>query len=597
MLRRALLLTSLALLGARGSGRSAGLSRPHRHNAARRRPDGGDDDRPDTTTTPAFTTTTVSTGSIATTTTKPVTTNRAATTTTATTTTTTPKVAESSSASTLVISGHGWGHAIGMAQWGADGYAQHGWDYRSILAHYYQGTTVAVGPSPTVRVLLVDGARRTALTSDSPWKVVDRAGTTVSLPAGTVKVAADLVVSGQTLVSPLTFSPGATPLRVGGAAYHGQLQVVSNGSKLQVVNSLGLESYVLGVVGREMPSSWPAAALETQAVAARSYALAELENVVTARAYDLYDDDRSQVYGGIAAESPPVTAAVQATARQVVLYNGKVATTYFSSSSGGRTVSAGEAWGKPIPYLVSVADPYDTLSPYHNWGPVLVDARKAGAALKVPGALRSLTLTPSPSGRVGSVNAVGTNGAVTLTAATVRAALGLRSTWFSIGWLALTPPAVPLSYGGATALAGVARGVQGVSLEAKGTDGTWQAVSPVTPAADGSFSVTIRPQATTQYRLSAGDIRAALLTVPVAPLVSASLAAGMVQGSMKPALSGAAVQIQRQDGVGWTTVATGTTDVSGAFAVSAALSPGAYRVRCAPGRGLSPGVSQPVLQT
>ena len=207
--------------------------------------------------------------------------------------------------------------------------------------------------------------------------------------------------------------------------------VLSNGKKLQVVNALGLESYVLGVVGREMPSSWPAAALETQAVAARSYALAELENVVTARAYDVYNDDRSQVYGGIAAESSSVTAAVQATARQVVLYGGKVATTYFSSSSGGRTVSAGEAWGKPIPYLVSVADPYDTLSPYHDWGPVLFDAGKAAAALKVPGALVSLTLTPGPSGRPASVDAVGTKGDVKLTASAVRAALGLRSTWFT----------------------------------------------------------------------------------------------------------------------------------------------------------------------
>jgi stage II sporulation protein D len=395
----------------------------------------------------------------------------------------------------------------------------------------------------------------------------------------------------------LTFSPGATPLRVGAAAYHGKILVVSNGTKLQVVNALGLESYVLGVVGREMPSSWPAAALETQAVAARSYALAELENVVTARAYDVYNDDRSQVYGGIAAESPSVTAAVQATARQVVLYGGKVATTYFSSSSGGRTVSSGEAWGKPIPYLVSVTDPYDTLSPYHDWGPVLFDARKAAAALKVPGALESLALTPGPSGRPASVDAIGTKGDVKLTASAVRAALGLRSTWFTVGWLALTPPPVPLAYGGTTSLAGVARGVQGVSLESKASDGTWQTVSPVTPAADGSFTITIKPQATTQYRLAAGQIRAALLTVAVAPFVSASLVAGMVQGSMKPALSGAAVQVQRQNGVSWTTVATGTTDVSGAFAVSAALSPGAYRVRCAPGRGLSPGVSQPVLQS
>ena len=75
-----------------------------------------------------------------------------------------------------------------MAQWGAYGYALHGWDYRQILAHYYPGTTVAAGASPTVRVLLA--RRRSAhvtLTSDSPWKVVDGAGTTVSLPAGTAE--------------------------------------------------------------------------------------------------------------------------------------------------------------------------------------------------------------------------------------------------------------------------------------------------------------------------------------------------------------------------------------------------------------------------
>jgi stage II sporulation protein D len=599
VLRRALLLISFALLGLAGVASAKLVADPTDTTPIAGGPIAVTTTGPETTTTtPPFTTSVATTTTAPTTTAKSVTTARATTTTvTTTTTTTTPKLAESSSASTLVISGHGWGHAIGMAQWGADGYAQHGWDFRRILAHYYQGTTVAAGPSPTVRVLLLDGARRVTLASDSPWKVVDRTGTTVSLPTGTLKVAADLVVSGQTLVSPLTFSPGATPLQVGKASYHGKLLVVSNGTKLQIVNELGLESYVLGVVGREMPSTWPAAALETQAVAARSYALAELENVVTARAFDLYNDDRSQVYGGIAAESSRVTAAVQATARQVVLYGGKVATTYFSSSSGGRTVSAGEAWGKPIPYLVSVDDPYDTLSPYHDWGPVLLDARKAGAALKVPGALASLILTTGPSGRVASVDAIGTKGNVKLTASAVRAALGLRSTWFTVGWLALTPPVVPLAYGGTTSLTGVARGVQGVVLEAKGADGVWETLSSVTPAADGSFTVAIRPPATTQYRLAAGDIRAALLKVAVAPLVSASLAAGIVQGTMKPALSGAAVQVQRQDGVGWTTVATGTTDVSGAFTVSTALSPGAYRVRCAPGRGLSPGVSQPVLQT
>ena len=84
----------------------------------------------------------------------------------------------------------------------------------------------------------------------------------------------------------------------------------SDGTRLQVVNAVGLESYVEGVVGEEMPNYWPQAALEAQAVAARTYALAQLSSVVTASPFDLYDDTRSQVYGGIAAETPSTEQAV-----------------------------------------------------------------------------------------------------------------------------------------------------------------------------------------------------------------------------------------------------------------------------------------------
>jgi 5-hydroxyisourate hydrolase-like protein (transthyretin family) len=146
-------------------------------------------------------------------------------------------------------------------------------------------------------------------------------------------------------------------------------------------------------------------------------------------------------------------------------------------------------------------------------------------------------------------------------------------------------------------LTGIARGLAPVTLEQRTATGTWQTLTTVSARADGSFAVSIQPSATTQYRLAAGTVRAAVVQVPVTPLVSASLGAGSVQGTVKPALAGASVQLQRQSGASWTTVATGTTDVAGAFAVAAQLSPGSYRVRCAPGHGLSPGVSQPILQT
>ena len=600
MLRRALLLTSLALLGFGGMASAKLVADPVTTDPLATGPSATPTASTVATTTPPLTTGTTRPATTTTrpvTTTKPAATTTAVGTTTAATTTTTPLLAETTAAGGLVISGHGWGHGVGMAQWGADGYAQHGWDYRQILTHYYQGTTIATHAAPAVRVLLAGGRSRVTLASDSAWKVVDAHGASVALSAGPLQVAADLVVSGRTLSSPLTFSPGTAPLRIGKSSYRGKLLLVSNGKRLQAVNSLPLETYVLGVVGREMPSNWPAAALQTQAVAARSYALAELENVVTARAYDLYSDTRSQVYGGIAAESAAVTAAVRATARQVVLYGGKVATTYFSSSSGGRTASAAEAWGKPVPYLVSVDDPYDTLSPYHDWGPVLVDVRKAARALKVPGDLLALDLTPGPSGHVAQVDAVGSRGDVKLSGSAVRTALELRSSWFSVGWLALTPPSVPVAYGGSGTLTGTVRGVGSVTLEQRTATGAWQTLAPVSPRSDGTFTVTVQPSATTEYRLAAGQVRSALVQVTVAPLVSASAGAGTVQGTVRPALAGAAVQLQRQSGASWTTVATGTTDVAGAFAVAAQLSPGSYRVRCAPGHGLSPGVSQPILQT
>ncbi len=518
----------------------------------------------------------------------------AATTTAPASTTPAPFLATSDASTVLVVSGHGFGHGVGMSQWGAYGYARHGWGYLRILAHYYRGTTVAPGPSPVIRVLLADGRRRVTLDSASPWRVTDGRGTTIRLPPGPVTVGASLVVDGEALASPVAFAPGGTPLELGSAPYRGKLLLVSNGRRLQVVNALPLEQYLLGVVGSEMPSTWPAAALEAQAVAARSYALAQLENVVTASAFDVYSDTRSQVYGGLRAESPAVAAAVRATAREVVLYDGKVATTYYSSSSGGRTESAREAWGKPVPYLVSVADPYDTYSPYHDWGPVLIDANRAGRALEVPGQLVDLDVTPGPSGHVATVAAVGTKGTVSLTGNAVRSLLGLRSSWFSIGWLQLDRVAAPVVYGSAASLAGIARGVGAVALEARPAGGAWQELSPVAPGADGAFTVAIRPGATTQYRLAAGSVRAALVTVPVVPAVSAAVAAGTVQGTVRPPLTGAVVELQRQDGVGWTTVATATTDGSGGFSLAAELAPGSYRVRCAPGRGLSPGVSQPI---
>ncbi len=507
-----------------------------------------------------------------------------------TTTETTGATTTSAAHSVVVFTGHGWGHGLGMSQWGAYGYAKHGWTFDRILAHYYSGTTLGPAPLASVRVLLVEGAKKVTFTSSVPWRVVDGTATKKLLPAGALALTPQLAVAGERLQAPLTFVSGPSAVSLADKPYRGRFVVTVAKGKLQVVNVVGLEAYLKGVVPAEMPSAWSPEALKAQAVAARSYALA---NVAKGRDYDLYADTRSQVYGGVKAEAATASTAVDATEGQVVLAAGKVASTYFFSTSGGRTASALESTGRAVPYLVSVADPYDTASPYHDWGPVLADAASVARQLKVPGSLVDLQTTAGPSGRVRSVVAVGSTGPVTVTGTALRADLDLRSTWFTAGFLALTPPKLPVTFGGAATLAGVARRVEGAGLESRVGSGPWVPAGAVVTAADGSFSTIVRPLLTTDYRIVAGAVHAALARVPVAPLVRATIAQGSATGTIRPAIENVPVQLQVQDATDgpWRTIATARTDASAAFALAGDGSPGALRVRAAPGNGLVPGFS------
>jgi stage II sporulation protein D len=507
--------------------------------------------------------------------------------------TTTAPTVTSAATEVLAVSGHGWGHGLGLSQWGAFGYALHGYGFARILAHYYSGTTLGPAPTHTVRVLL-ERARRVSLVSAGAWRMVDASGKAVSLAPGPLTLtSAKLTFKGRAVTMPATFiAASPAPLALNGRPYSGRLVVSVDGKGLQVVDVVGLEAYLKGVVPSEMPFDWPAAALEAQAIAARSYALA---NLVQGGSFDLYDDSRSQVYGGIDAESSSTSAAVDATRGQVVLYDGSVADTFFFSTSGGRTASAAEMLGTPIPYLVSVPDPYDTASPYHNWGPVLFDTATVARKLKVAPAIANVQIAAGPSGRVATATVVGTDDSETsFTGAQIRAALGLRSTWFQPALYSLTPARTAVSYGGRATLAGFARGTTGVTLEAKPYGGDWTAAGPVALAADGTFQLPVSPAARTSYRLAAGTVRAGLATVTVAARVVATIVSAGVRGSEKPALPSAAVQLQRANGAGWTTVSSTVTDGTGAFAFEGPIASGRYRIRCAPGGGLQPGLSPAV---
>jgi stage II sporulation protein D len=220
-----------------------------------------------------------------------------------------------------------------------------------------------------VRVLLVPGSKKVVVSSRSPFTVRDAAGKTHKLPAGKQELGPGLklklAASTKALPAPLVFSPGRRrSLSEAHLPRHAACDRRQGGA---VVNVVGLESYLWGVVPSEMPDTWPAEALKSQAIVARTYALTHM---LGGGDFDVYPDTRSQVYGGMPAESDAAREAVDGTAGKVVLYNGELAQTFFFSSSGGRTANVQDVWNgsKPMPYLVSVPDPYDTLSPYHDWG-------------------------------------------------------------------------------------------------------------------------------------------------------------------------------------------------------------------------------------
>ena len=366
-------------------------------------------------------------------------------------------------ASNLYISGGGDGHGIGMSQYGAYGYALHGWTYEHILGHYYQGTGLrTTDPARTVRVLLGTGAYGSPSFSGATSAVAPRgtnqpvplsSGQTYSVQAAAGGQVALYDSSGHQLASvrpPLVVSgPGPVDFQ-GHGQYHGALEFRwSSGPRVQTVNALGLDDYVRGVVSAEMPASWPTQALEAQAVAARTYAIT---TSVAGNGYGLYSDTRSQMYRGVAAETSNTDAAVAATRGQVVTLKGTPVTTYFFASSGGHTESIQDAWpgSSADSWLRGVEDPYDNAggNPYYRWS-VRVTLASAAADLGslVKGSLQGINVTHTgASPRVVQASVVGSHGTTTVTGAQLQGIFGLMSTWMAFSTISTTAPRSSIRY-------------------------------------------------------------------------------------------------------------------------------------------------------
>ena len=343
-----------------------------------------------------------------------------------------PTATTAEGATRWVVKGGGWGHGLGMSQYGAYGQALAGRDYKTIVKHYYRGTKLGQA-SGSVRVLLL------ASVDSSTFTGANRVGNK------TVKPGANYVVTrGGGGIVVRTARRGKVVARSGGVLRvmgpSGRVTVAGKGTYRDVieyrpglsggvtaVNKVELENYIRGVVPNESPASWPQAALRAQAVAARSYALGTgSDNGI----YDHVDTVGSQVYRGYSSEQPSTNQAVAATAGEVLRYDGKVIVAYFHSTSGGYTENNENIFMcegcQAIPYLRGVKDPWDKHSPYHRWR-LTYNASALGAGLGVGRLKRVRVHRRGVSGRIVSATFRGSAGRARLQGfAGIRARLGLR---------------------------------------------------------------------------------------------------------------------------------------------------------------------------
>lgn len=302
--------------------------------------------------------------------------------------------------------GRGWGHGVGMSQYGARGRALAGQSAAEILAHYYSGTTLgSIDPATSVRVLILSGFAATAAKPAAlhgrggPWTIDGIGGT---FPADgkltlaptksgattwalRVYSAAGKRLHSSTVKSTVTVRPAANAslLHLNSKpssydTYRGILRIHLT-TTVRVVNELALDTYLRGVVPVEMPASWPAEALNSQAIAARSYAARRLRPGVAT--YDVTDDTNSQVYRGREGEATTTNAAIAATSGLILKSGSSIANTLYHSTAGGATENnenvfvsaAGNIVAGPVSYLRGSPDlspegtPYDSAAPLAKW--------------------------------------------------------------------------------------------------------------------------------------------------------------------------------------------------------------------------------------
>lgn len=378
----------------------------------------------------------------------------------------------------LTISGRGFGHGRGMSQWGAYGAATQGLTWPAILNFYYPGTKAVPLAASTMRVWISADNDGATTVRPEPGLTVTAGTSRQVLPTGNSYRAWRATGSGPTLQY-LNASGTWQPYRLNGSPgghlgfstssgtvklvlpsgrlqeLRGSVYASVQGSKVVTVLHSTMDSYLRSVVPNEMPSSWHLQALAAQSVAARTYAAAYRERQRAKRAvWDICDTITCQVFKGVATynangggraghEDARSTSAITMTSNTVLRtgagHNGPLAYTEFSASNGGYTVSGGTS------YLVAKPDPYDGVlrnNPNTSWSrtvdvTTLERTYRLGRLVRVH--VNSRDGNGALGGRVRSLTLFGSAGNRTVTGAQLRAALKLKSDWFTVTSTATLP--------------------------------------------------------------------------------------------------------------------------------------------------------------
>ncbi|MDQ3963436.1 MAG: SpoIID/LytB domain-containing protein [Actinomycetota bacterium] len=353
---------------------------------------------------------------------------------------------------TVTITGGGWGHGIGMSQYGAYGRAKNGRSASEILQHYYTGVALDERKMPSIRVGLLQTRNSISLTTSAfnggsgkiEFKVKGSSETlaeggpgvswrTEPSQAGGIRLFKDgeqvrregtgvFGSSKNPLI--LRYEPFGTLVDVADKSYnyvHGRMEIgtystndCNAGFCLRLVVKLSMQKYLYGLA--EVPSSWPSAVLEAQAITGRTYAYDKAKRSGHHRYpcdCTVFDSTFDQAYAGDGKRSGSGVywedwkGAVDNTKGRIVTHNGSPAQTLYSSSSGGHTENNENVWGgTPLPYLRGVKDATDSVSanPNHKWDPVTMRFREFQSRLSEYGTGRiervSVVAPRGVSGRV-----------------------------------------------------------------------------------------------------------------------------------------------------------------------------------------------------